>query len=150
MITKLLKFEEGFRAYPYQCSEGYPTIGIGKRIGNEGTPLSAYQFTVSEPLAELWLSEEVGKIIDQLNDHNFYVNLDSVRKDIIVSMGYQLGLNGLLKFKKMIAALEIKDWQLAQYEGLDSLWAKQTPDRANRHMDVILSGTLEAYDGLLG
>lgn len=149
MITKILKFEEGYRSNAYYCSEGYPTIGIGKKMGDKHVPLSSYQFTVSEQVAKLWLSEEVSQIIDQLNDHPFYVSLDETRKLIMESMAYQLGINGLLKFKKMIAALESKDWQLAHDEGLDSLWSNQTPKRANRHMDVILSGTLEVYDGLL-
>ena len=34
------------------------------------------------------------------------------------------------KFKKMLKALEIKDYDKASAEMLDSLWAKQTPNRA--------------------
>ena len=49
-------------------------------------------------------------------------------------MAYQLGVNGVLKFKKMIEALRSKDYKEASKQGLDSLWAKQTPQRANRLM----------------
>ena len=35
-ITSLLQYEEGFREKPYVCSEGYPTVGTGIRIGPKG------------------------------------------------------------------------------------------------------------------
>ena len=41
-----------------------------------------------------------------------------------------MGLNGVSKFKKMLKALEDQDFEKASIEMLDSLWAKQTPNRA--------------------
>ncbi len=32
-LLDVLQFEEGFRAKAYHCSEGYPTIGIGTKLG---------------------------------------------------------------------------------------------------------------------
>jgi len=31
----MLAKEEGFRAKPYYCSENYPTIGYGEKIGDK-------------------------------------------------------------------------------------------------------------------
>ena len=42
-----------------------------------------------------------------------------------------------MKFKKMIANMIDKDWKGAATEMLDSLWAKQTPNRANRLADIV-------------
>ena len=45
-------------------------------------------------------------------------------------MCYQLGVTGVSKFKKTIAYLQNKQWEEASVEMLDSLWARQTPNRA--------------------
>ena len=150
MIFELLKFEEGYRERPYHCSEGYPTIGIGTKIGPKNADLTLYQFKVSESVAKMMLDDELMSIRKELVKHRWYTDLDSHRQDIIKSMCYQMGVAGVFKFKKMIKALEVKDWEEAARQALDSLWAKQTPDRAKRHADVLLTGDLDGvYDGLL-
>ena len=150
MIFELLKFEEFYRERPYHCSEGYPTIGIGTKIGPKNADLDLYQFKVSESVAKMMLDDELMSIRKELVKHRWYTDLDSHRQDIIKSMCYQMGVAGVFKFKKMIKALEVKDWEEAARQALDSLWAKQTPDRANRHADVLLTGDLDGvYDGLL-
>ena len=47
-------------------------------------------------------------------------------------MAYQMGVPRVMGFKRMLAALERKDWQRAADEALDSRWAEQTPARAQR------------------
>lgn len=150
LLEDLLEFEEGYRKEAYYCSEGYPTIGIGKKLGPKGAPLDCYEFTVSRPIAKLWLSEEINSVNDELNKLNWYLVLNPSRQVIIISMAYQMGLSGLLKFKKMIAALERNNWEEAARQALDSRWAKQTPERANRHADVLCSGSIQhVYGNLL-
>jgi lysozyme len=147
MIEKVLEFEEGYKADPYYCSERYPTIGIGKKIGPKNASLSMYKFTCSREVAYVWLSEELKYIRNSLIKHAWYVNLNSDRQDIIKSMAYQLGMSGLLKFKNMIAALEDKDYEKAAEEALSSKWARQTPERAKRHAEVLRTGKLSSsYD----
>ncbi len=143
MIARLLTFEEGFRSEPYLCSMGYPTIGIGKRIGPQGGSLRNYEFTCSLTIAKLWLKEEVDKVATELHKKEWFGNLDYNRQTIIISMAYQLGMHGLSKFKRMIAALEKGDFKTASIEALDSRWAVQTPHRAKRHAEVIRYGLLD-------
>jgi lysozyme len=45
-------------------------------------------------------------------------------------MTFQLGIGNLKKFKRMISALENRDWRLASQEMVSSRWANQTPKRA--------------------
>lgn len=147
MIEKLLEKEEGYRAEPYYCSQGYPTIGIGKKIGPKDTPLSMYEFTCSREVAYMFLSEELKNICSSLLKFRWYVNLNPDRQDIIKSMAYQMGISGLLRFKKMITALEVKHYDKAADEALSSRWARQTPERAKRHADVLKTGRLSSsYD----
>lgn len=150
MLFKLLKFEEGYREKAYFCSEGYPTIGIGTKLGPKGAPLSNYTMVVTEHAAKALLDDEVKKIRNELVKLRWYIELDSDRQTIIKSMCYQMGVSGVLKFKKMIAALERSDFAEAARQALDSRWAKQTVARAERHAAVILTGNLmETYEGLI-
>lgn len=57
--------------------------------------------------------------------------------NVLVEMEFQLGAAGLRGFKKMWAALKRNDYEKAKAEGLDSKWAKQTPERANELMGII-------------
>lgn len=152
-IAQLLAFEEGFRAEPYYCSEGYPTIGIGQKIGRKGDPLECYTFTVSLEVAEAMLESElegVNNYLDKKIREMPFARWDQPRDVILQSMAYQLGTTGLDKFKNMWKAIDLGDWGTAAKEALDSRWAKQqTPDRASRHAEVLRTGDWSAYEGLI-
>jgi len=144
-IIKLLHEEEGFRSKPYICSEGYPTVGIGQRIGPKGASLSMYEFTVNERTAQAMLTDKLSSTVKGLIDKlPVYNELDQSRKTILISMAYQMGITGLLKFKNMIKALECGNYEEAGKQALDSRWAKQTPKRAFRHAAVLKNGTMKA------
>lgn len=137
MIIALLKQEEGFRPRPYYCSEEYPTIGYGFKLGKKRAPLP--DFKLPEPVAALWLGTLVSELKTELSVELF--NLSEERQAVLISMAYQMGVDGLRKFKKFLAAVKVGDWKLAATEMQDSLWFKQTKQRAIRHRDVILSGS---------
>ena len=143
-IISLLNYEEGFSAKPYYCSAGYPTIGIGKRIGPKGAPLSQYQFTVSKQLAAVWLSEELQQKVADMSAHAnitaAMVACNDARKAILISMAYQMGADGLAKFTNTLKAISEKRWSDAKSGMMNSAWAKQTPNRANRHATQMLTG----------
>ena len=141
-IVELLEKEEGFREKAYYCSEGYPTIGIGWLIGRKGQPLDDFKaMTICKEAARAQLKDEVGIVERALfRELPFYKLLNRNRQMVLISMAYQLGVTGLLKFKKMMAAIECGDYTSAAREGLDSRWRKQTPGRAGRHMDALLAG----------
>ena len=143
-IISLLKREEGYSAKPYYCSAGYPTIGIGKRIGPKGAPLSQYQFTVSKQLAAVWLSEELQQKVADMSAHAnitaAMVACNDARKAILISMAYQMGADGLAKFTNTLKAISEKRWSDAKSGMMNSAWAKQTPNRANRHATQMLTG----------
>ena len=143
-IIKLLNYEEGFSNKPYYCSAGYPTIGIGQRIGPKGAPLSQYQFTVSKQLAAVWLSEELQQKVTDMSAHanitSAMAACNDARKAILISMAYQMGADGLAKFTNTLKAISEKRWSDAKSGMMNSAWAKQTPNRANRHATQMLTG----------
>lgn len=143
-INPLLRQEEGVRYSPYIDSLGYPTTGIGFKLGPQGAPLSHYTFTLSDNTINAWLDDNVqGVQADMMQNSEIAIALNHCnqpRKDILTSMAYQMGVNGLGNFHHMLSAITAEDWDDASAQMLDSTWAKQTPDRAKRHAAVMQSG----------
>lgn len=130
---KKIKMEEGFREMPYLCSTGHLTSGVGFNL--EETPMP-------EEVADLWLRILIDNIIEELSVLDWYQTLNFDRQTVIIDMCYQIGVSGVLKFKRMIAAIESGDYRLASIEMLASKWAQQTPSRAQRNADAMLMGEL--------
>lgn len=148
-IIKMLDFEEGgFKANPYLCSEDFATVGVGWRIGSKGQPLSDFKhISICQAAAYAQLEFKVADIRERLrNELPFFDDLNEPRKCVLISMAYQLGVKGLLGFKRMLAAIQTQCWNDAAHEGLDSKWHKQTTRRAERQMLTLLSGTWSEYE----
>ena len=64
-----------------------------------------------------------------LEEHDC-ADIDEQAEEILIEMVFQLGKNGVSKFKNMWKALAEKNYIGASYEMLDSRWSKQTPNRA--------------------
>jgi len=60
-------------------------------------------------------------------------------QQMLTEMAYQLGVAGLLKFKHMLAAIKNQEWCEAYKEGLNSLWARQTPSRAKDVLEILVT-----------
>ena len=58
-------------------------------------------------------------------------------QEVVLNMCYQLGITGVSKFRKAISALQEGEWQEAADEMLDSLWARQTPNRAEELSNIV-------------
>lgn len=143
--VKMLSFEEGYRGQAYHCSEGFPTIGYGFRIGPQHSPLSHYQsLSLPRPVGDLWLNCLLQSQLEELHANArlgpLIRRLSLPRQGVLLSMRYQLGLNGLLAFQRTLTALEAGDLGLASRELVDSLWAKQCPKRAERQQQQLLTG----------
>lgn len=138
LALQILKFEEGFRADPYYDHLGFPTIGYGRLLGKKGDNLP--EITVTEKQEEIFVHDRIMRIVNEIPEH--LEDLCEARRAILISMAYQIGVAGLKRFKSFLGALKRCDWELAEKHMLDSLWARQTPGRANRHADVIMSGSV--------
>lgn len=142
-IAADLKQDEGWRASAYQDTEGYLTIGYGFLIdaakGGE-LPLS---------IGEMWLT----LLVDQTYQATRRVipGFDEQPENVqraLCNMAYQLGISGLMGFKKTISLIRQGRYYEAADEAMDSKWAKQTPNRAERVARLIRLGNLHgAIDG---
>ena len=143
-ITKLLQYEEGFREKPYLCSEGYPTVGTGIRIGPKGADLKNYEFTVPKEVDAVWLQCKLNECMRGMLSNERISRamnvLDEARTAVLVSMAYQMGVAGLAQFKDTLSLVEHKHFEDAAVAMLQSKWATQTPNRAKRHAEQMRSG----------
>lgn len=150
-IIALLRQEEGVRYIPYIDSLGYPTVGVGFKLGPQGAPLNHYTFTLSDNTIDAWLDINLSNIQESMLQHPeisaALPHCNSPRKDILISMAYQMGVSGLGGFQRMLSAIIIENWDDVANHMLCSTWAKQTPGRAQRHAEVMKSGSLRfAYN----
>jgi len=142
-LKQQLEFEEGRRLKAYTCSMGHKTIGIGHNL--DVKPAFNGQRIpdiISDQVCDLIFDRDLNDTITQLN-FVWLANtkLDPARRDAVINMCFQLGVNGVMKFKLMLNALERSDWVAAKAHALDSSWAKQTPERAERVAEQLLTGT---------
>jgi lysozyme len=142
-LIKLIELEEGWKEHPYRCSEGYPTVGYGFKIGEKDWPIP--YFSLPKVAGDAWLAELLNDIAYKLSNYTWYKQLNEPQRAVLISMVYQMGMSGVLKFKKMITALEQQDYVTAANEMLDSRWARQTENRANRHAIQLQSGDWHSY-----
>jgi lysozyme len=121
-ILEDIKKHEGFESKVYKCTEGYDTIGYGFAIKD---------LVIDKDVADLILMKKIHKILERvLVAFPWFQNINNEAKSVIINMCYQLGIRGFSKFKKTIYLLETEQYDDASIEMLDSLWAKQTPNRA--------------------
>lgn len=152
-IIQILNYEEGYREKPYVDTEGYPTVACGIKIGPKGASLSNYTFTVPRKVGDVWLQQFVDSTINQCRTNPaIYAALQQcnpARADILYSMGYQLGVAGLAGFKNTLVMISNGQFDEAANGMLNSLWARQTQNRAKRHAAVMRSGDYDVYKGLI-
>lgn len=122
----------------YLCTAGKETIGFGYNLKANPLHLSsleignAYKNGMNEVEAERILKLMISKCVDQLEEAIPFINkLDTVRQDCLINMCFNMGLVGLLKFKKALLLVKAGDYQKASIEMLDSKWARDdVPERA--------------------
>ncbi len=136
--------EEGSVKSVYLCSENHPTFGIGHLITKNdpefGQPVGT---EVSDTRVQEVFETDISIVIKDCE--MLYPQLYDLPEEVqhcIANMCFQLGRPRLSKFKKMKKAIDDRNYELAASEMLNSLWSKQTPNRANRLADRMR----KAYD----
>lgn len=152
-IIAVLNFEEGYSEVPYLDTRGYPTVAGGILIGPKGASLSNYRFTVPRPVGDFWKQVVVDQKINEMRKNPSILAAlnasNEPRKDALISMAYQMGVDGLAGFKNTLKLIADGNFNAAAEGMLNSLWAKQTPLRARRHAEVMRTGTYDIYKGLI-
>ncbi len=132
-LRRELMASEGVRSKPYRDTVGKLTIGVGRNLDDVG---------LDEDEIDLLLSNDICRTIRSLDRTlPWWRKIPAEpRRRAVVEMAFNLGVRGLLGFKKMLAALMASDWPEAARQALDSKWARQVGGRAQRIAKTLETG----------
>lgn len=146
-IIERLKKHEGLSLVPYKCKAGYLTIGYGRNLVSnpiteeEKKVVGDCAHGITKNGALFLLKNDIYRTFNACwKAFPFWKNLDDERQYALLDMAFNIGIYGLLKFKKMIAAMEIGDYQGAAKEVLHSKYALDVGKRALKIAKTIEKG----------
>lgn len=127
-LESQLEEMEGKRNIAYQDHLGNWTIGIG----HTGPEVCEGLVWTDELIYKVF-KEDLGKAVFEVFSRWPWVSrLSAPRQAVLINMVFQMGGNGVSKFKRALHHMKDERWPQAAGEMLDSKWAKQTPKRAIR------------------
>ncbi len=125
-LIEQIKKAEGFRGMPYEDSLGIPTIGYGTKL------------PIDEEEAELLLKKRLNDTIKDLKRaYPRFEELPPTIQEVLLDMGYNMGIPRLMKFKKMWKAIDEGDWERMADEMVDSRWYHQVGNRSKNLVKIV-------------
>ena len=134
ILKATLSVDEGRRAKVYMDSLGIPTVGVGRNLQDKGLSNKEIDYLLENDIAECGA--------DLSKSFPWFVELDEVRQHVLLNMRFQLGPQRFRTFKKLLEAVERKDYAAAADAMRFSKWATQVPVRANRLIEEMRSGVV--------
>ena len=131
-LRRQIRLHEGERLKVYTCSAGKLTIGVGRNLEDRGISVEESNMLLDNDLAQFQ--------VELLRKLPWVSDLDEVRQRVLIDMAFNLGISGLLTFKKTLAAIKRGDYEKAAPMMLDSKWATQVGKRAERLSTMMLTG----------
>ena len=107
--------------HPYTDTVGKLTIGYGRNLDDNG---------ISQKEADYLFDNDFNRCQHELAQCSWYTTQPEGVQAALINMCFNLGLPTLKGFKRMIAALDAKNYTLAAQEVLNSKWAIQVGQRA--------------------
>lgn len=147
IVTQRLCIHEGIRLEPYRCPAGYLTIGVGRNLdtnpitSEEEKVVGDWRHGITKNAAFYLLRNDIARVEKECKQYiGFWNNLDDERQYALLDMAFNLGIKGLLKFKKMLSAIALGNYKEAAEECLNSKYAKDVSKRAERIAKTIETG----------
>ena len=129
-LKEQIKEHEGFVPRTYKDSLGKRTIGFGHLCVEPEQWDDDKEYTREE--LERVFDKDFDEALKNAESLIGERSINFIAKQVIIEMVFQLGIGGVGKFKKMWSALNSEDYGEASFQMMDSLWAKQTPNRAEK------------------
>lgn len=125
---------EGIRKFAYTDTVGKITVGIGRNIDKDGEGLSVDE-------CFYLMRNDIDRRYRVLMQYDWFKMQNDARQGALIELAFNLGINGLLEFKDVIAALNPLN-PGAAYKALnDSKWATEvSPARSKDICSRILYG----------
>jgi lysozyme len=127
-----IRFHEGVKNKVYLDHLGIETIGVGRNLKDRG---------LSDDEVNYLLSNDIAVVESELDrELTWWRDLDEVRQRALADLVFNIGMPRLHGFVKALDALKRRDYQTSAEEFLDSRYAKQVPNRAERIANMIRTG----------
>jgi len=131
-----LRADEGTVLHAYKDHLGWWTIGTGRLIDERrggGISLEENDYLLTNDIE--------GRAAILLEQYPWFVTLDPVRQSAFVNLAFNLGVDGLARFKNTLAAAARKDWDGVAHGLRDSKWFTQVqPSRSLRIIRMVREG----------
>tara|TARA_R100000808_G_scaffold251_2_gene1492 strand:+ start:659 stop:1072 length:414 start_codon:yes stop_codon:yes gene_type:complete len=124
---------EGLVLGMYKDSVGVLTIGVGRNLEHTGLRNEAEaKFLLRSDLVAI--RAELERAVPWIAD------LSEARQHVLMDMAFNLGVTGLMNFKKTLRLVADGDYKAASLEMLKSRWANQVGRRAVTLSEMMASG----------
>ena len=130
-LKEQIKHSEGVRTTAYKDTLNNWTTGVGHLIRLPDEEYLLEKELTKEEVDQIFMTD----LNQAIDDARKFISEDSIPEEaffVVVDMAYNLGLPKLMRFQNFQQALRDKDFVQASFEMLDSLWAKQLPNRSKR------------------
>lgn len=131
-MIRQLRLHEGERLKPYRCTAGKLTIGVGRNLEDRGITAEESAYLLGNDIARF--ETELFRALP------WAAGLDEVRQRVLLDMAFNMGMAGLLTFKNTLATIKAGDFEKAAAMMLESKWAKQVGQRAERLSRMMFTG----------
>lgn len=122
---------EGYRSKPYHCAHGYLTVGIGHRLDHAKSYYSHKDI-------ESFFRQDLAKAISAARRNFLSFEAQPKRvKQVLVSLCFNLGPEGIARFRRFRSAIDRGDCAASIRELRDSLWRRQLPGRCAKYCRIL-------------
>lgn len=123
--------DEGIKNKPYKDRDGNTTIGIGRNLDANG---------LSKDEIYYLFNNDINEAISEISTIPGYDSLSEGRQRVLAEMCFNMGIQRLCEFHRLLAAIDKGDIEAAHGEILDSDAARELPARYSRLADLWLNG----------
>ena len=157
LVDQLIE-DEGLRLFPYKCSAGYLTIGVGRNLmtnwlsNEELDELKIYddlptfiidklkQAGITKDQAIYLLNNDIDSVVEQLRSNlSWFDSAPNIIQNVLINMCFNLGIGTFLTFKNTLRLIKECKYDEASVEMLKSKWAAQVGKRAVRLSEKLKS-----------
>lgn len=157
----MLAYDEGLKLSIYKDTEGYWTVGIGHLLTKNPSREVAIAALdnlvgrstggkITEAEARKIFRLDVDKAVKGIQKSSIlapiYNDVNDARKKAIINMVFQMGQAGAESFKNSLTLVRNHYYTKAAANMRQSKWYRQTPNRAERVIMVLKTGTLDSYN----
>lgn len=135
-LENTLILHEGVRNFAYLDTTGNITCGVGRNLSKGGQGLSADEILTL-------LKNDIDRICRRICHYQWFIRSNQVRRDALIELGFNMGVEALLGFKEFLGALAANNPGQAVRALQNSKWIKEvSKDRSD---DIIFRIKTGAY-----